>query len=350
MYESMANFRSIFGRNPIRSIAKEYYKWKLSDNPYQRGHIYLERKDGIVVGSTTITPKRIAIFGEELLGAEIGDTFTHHDYRRQGIFSRGVTECTEYAISRGIDIIYGAPNSQSLPGYQKKLGYALCPFVKVKIMYKFMHVLAIEEAVSRRLGRHYLSKLFARIYFQYLSFRSRVQESLVQEQEKGFDILPIDRFTMEFEGLWGSPRKDHVFFTVRDKTYLNWRFSTNPDNYMVLLATKGDDYFGCVVTKLSKRREVVVGTICDFVTHQDRLDVFYQLIREAEKRLKEAGAHYLQVRCAENSPYFQALVLSGYIVRGAISGVIIFAGTEVGKQILETNRKWHFTIADSDNI
>ncbi len=361
MCEDLANFRAIFPRNALRSIEKDYYKWKIINNPYQRGFIYLEQKGSKVAGSATITPKKITVLGKKFLGAEIGDTFTHPDCRRQGVFSRGVTKCTEQAISNGINIIYGTPNPLSLAGYQKKLGYPPCPFVKVKHMSKYTHVLPIEKVLSRklsqRLGRPYLSKLISRIYFQYLYYRSRGwHQSRAPRQEKTFDVVPVEQFRTELDGLWGMSRADYVFFTIRNEIYLNWRFLTNPDNYAVLAAIEGDTYLGYVVTKLSSSMEgeYLIGTICDFITHHDRQDVFCQLIREAEKRLNEAGAHCLQVWCAENSPYYQSLVLSGYIseciVRVPVVPVIVYAGTEVGRQILETNGKWHFTMADSDNI
>lgn len=353
MYESMAEFRSLFGPNLFRSTSKEYYKWKLSDNPYLPGHMALEHRNGSIIGSTTITPKRIAAFGNEFLGAELGDAFTSPEYREKGVFSKVVNECTEYAISHGVDIIYATPNQRNptlSTGAEERLGYSLCPFVSVKMMYKYVQAHSLETRFIKKFKSIILSKLLARTYFQYLYFRTHRREIRFQKQDKIYQISLIDRFNGQLDALWGSARKNYVFFTVRDNAYLKWRFFKNPDDYVVFSCTSGEDYIGYMVTKLSRIGGTVVGTICDFATDRDRLEIFYALIRKSEETLKRAGVQYIQTSCAENSPYFQGLINLGYIARGNIPGIIIFTGTEIGKRILETRMKWHFTRADSDTI
>ena len=285
---SMSEFRNIWPEDQLRSISKEYYEWKAVKNPFQQGEIYLERKDDIVIGSTTITPKKISILGEELIAAEIGDTFTHPDYQRQGVFSKGVNECTKLATSKGIEVIYGTPNSQSLPGYQHKLGYPPCPFVKLSSMTKHRwNVISTIKSILKLILRRKVDPFaiyfisFLREKFSRPFFSSN--ESL--KKNKGFDISTIDNFTDELDGYWGKNR--YHFFTIRDNRYLNWRYFENPEEYQALVAKKGGKYLGYLVTKISKDKRT--GAICDFITIDDRLDVFYFLIQEAEKKLFKAG-------------------------------------------------------------
>jgi len=340
----MSFFRESFGLNPFRSTAPEYYKWKISENPSMQGFTHLEMRDGNTAGSATLTPKRLSVMGEELLGTEIGDTFTHIGYRRQGIFTRCVCECTDYAISVGLQVIYGTPNSESLPGYEKKLGYPRCPFANVRKMIKHTSVRSIEKAMSSRLGWHPRPRILARILLWYFSARIKRLE-----ERRSFDIVPVDRFAVGIDGLWGRSRTDYCFFTVRDESYLNWRFFENPDRYEVYAAIEDDRYLGYVATKLFTSEDMVVGTICDFVTSNDRVDVFADLINEVESKFKEWGVEYIQVWCVEGSPYFWHLARSGYLKRAEIP-VIVFASTEIGKQLVQMKGIWHFTMADSDNI
>lgn len=348
---SMSEFRALFGENEYRSTSKEYYEWKIFKNPYQQGKVYLECKEGIIVGSTTITPKKISIWGKELIAAEIGDTFTHPEYRRQGIFSRGVNACTKFAISEGITAIYGTPGPLSLLGYQNKLGYPPCPFTRVSHMTKHRGILLPAIRSIAKLVLHlrlnpnkdlFLSMLKHR-FSRSIYFRSK--ETIRKEP---FDILTVGKFTDEMDGLWGSPR--YLFFTIRDKTYLNWRYFENSDEYQVIVARRGNKYLGYVVTKLSRDKKV--GTICDFITWDDQLGVFYILIQEAEKMLRKAGVYLIQLWCVDSSPYYQPLLDQGYFDHGTSSRhpVIVFSGSDYGKILLETDAKWHFTISDSDNI
>jgi hypothetical protein len=349
VYESMANFRKMFGRNPTRSINKDYYKWKILNNPHGLGHIYLEIKENLVTGSASITPKKLSISGKQLLGAEIGDTFTHPDYRKLGIFSRGVKKCTEYAISVGAHVIYGTPNEQSLPGYQTKLGYPPCPYAKVKYMHKYFRVDPLENAFRKKLARKCLSKLLSHAYFYFLFTLSFIQTKRKTLAPLPLEITPISEFEKEVDGMWGSQREDYVFFTIRDKNYYNWRFISNPDDYILLVAKMNNAFMGCIVLKISECEDYSTGSICDFITYQDRIDVFEHLLSEAERLFRKARVHSIDLLCSINSPYFEPIYRFGYLIKGD-SPIIVYSGTDIGKQIHETNMKWHFTLADSDSI
>ena len=87
--------------------------------------------------------------------------------------------------------------------------------------------------------------------------------------------MQIDRFSNEVDPLWGKPR--YSFFVYRDKEYLNWRYFDNPDTFIVLAAVKDHDYLGYIALKLSNDKRT--GILCDFVTMDDRSDVFLCLVR-----------------------------------------------------------------------
>ena len=109
-------------------------------------------------------------------------------------------------------------------------------------------------------------------------------------------ILPsctIDRFSNEVDPLWGKPR--YSFFVYRDKQYLNWRYFDNPDTFIVLAAVKGHDCLGYIALKMSNDKRT--GILCDFVTMDDRSDVFLCLVDESENILRQHGAENIQLRC-----------------------------------------------------
>lgn len=338
---SMSEFRALFGKNPVRSTTEGYYEWKIINNPYRYGKIYLEYKDNIIVGSTTITPKKISIFNEEILAAEIGDTFTHPLYRRQGIFSRGVNACTNFAVSSGVKLIYGTPNLESLPGYEKNLGYAQCRFIHLRYLIKHLRFLPIIKT--------YAANYFSRRNEKPLKFSYAEQhKNFPPDFKQSLNILTVNNIEDEIDGLWGNPR--YIFFTVRDKTYLNWRYSMNPDEYQILLAKGKGDYWGYLVLKLSQDGKR--GIICDYITFNDQMDVFHMLIKRAEQIFKEAGVDFIQVQCAFCSPYYHTLANYAYHDQGATyqQPIIIYSKSDCGKTLLSTDARWHFTASDADNI
>jgi len=347
---SISNFRKIFGENLFRSTSEEYYDWKIFRNPYHKGKIFLERKEGMVVGSFTITPKKISIHGKELLAAETGDAFTHSQFRRRGISTKLRISSTKFALNEGIQVVYGIPNSQSL-SVNKKTDRLPCPFVRLSLMTKPLRILRtiVISIIKLLLGR----KLDVPISFLFAMLKQKLYSSIFSRSKgnatnKSFSIFTLDKFTDEIDGLWGSPR--YIFFTIRDKTYLNWRYCENPDEYQIIVAKSGNEYLGYVVTKISKNGKAAL--ICDFITVDDRLDVFNALIQKAEEMIEKAGVHWIQLWCVDSSPYHQALLSQAYYDRGLAfrQPVVVFSGTDYGKTLLEEDGKWHFTLADSDNI
>jgi hypothetical protein len=185
--------------------------------------------------------------------------------------------------------------------------------------------------------------------FLSAQFRGMFLSSKYDGRQNSYDILTVDRFEDEIDGLWGHPR--YIFCTVRDKAYLNWRYHSNPDNYRILVAKEGGDYWGYLVTKLSKDGKR--GFICDYITRDDRMDVFHTLVQRAEKMLiDDAGVDLIGIQCVFGSPYYQALIDHAYYDLGPASQqpVIVFARSDYGKLLLETDARWHFTLSDSDNI
>lgn len=107
----------------------DYFKWKLGDsNPAGRGFMTVAMHDGAIVGVTSVTRKRFWSVDSEIAVDEIGDTYSHPDYRRdshasephsttsdmdayvnRSIFGRLVTETRERAKKAGISLIYRTP-------------------------------------------------------------------------------------------------------------------------------------------------------------------------------------------------------------------------------------------------
>ena len=100
-----------------------FFQWKIIDNYVKQGIINLIKDGNRIVSTTSITPKLLIYKGDFVNAAEIGDTFTHYDYLRQGMFAVLVNQSRQDAENLGINFVYGTPNDLSLPGYQKKANF-----------------------------------------------------------------------------------------------------------------------------------------------------------------------------------------------------------------------------------
>lgn len=349
--EEMARFRSLFPENRNRTISQAYYEWKISRNPYGAGRIHLEKREDLVVGSATLTPKPLWVHGKAVPGAEIGDTFTHPDYRRQGIFTAGVKACLQAAGQRGLQVVYGTPNSQSLPGYEKNLDFFQMKSVRLRCFTKIC-----------RPGMLLLKCLIKICLFQNLSGQRKCLRQLRRQMKtvcptvsswpegtmREWEVVRLEELDEPIDGLWGDPRFD--FFVIRDQTYIRWRYLQNPDPYTVFAARKSQQYLGYLVVKYSKDGRT--GFVCDFITRNDDPAVFRDLLIHAEKEMRRKKVFFIQIYCPSASPYAKVLRQSGYWedLSEPDKPIILYSGTDTGRRLLEGHANSHFTLADCDNI
>jgi len=346
----MAIHRAQFPENPIRSISEEYYAWKVYNNPVMAGDIHLEMRDGRTAGSAVVMPRKVANMDDIVLAAETADTFTVSEYRGQGINTKILGNAIDWAISHGMHLVYGPPNKANY-GTHIRLGYKTCEYINWASLTKSLNPLWLASKLTAKiiLGKQ-VQKSFRHLRHlsKGLTTRRHSSHPGQNSRKNDFTIMQIDRFTNEVDPLWGKTR--YSFFIYRDKEYLNWRYFDNPDKFIVLAAFKGQDCLGYSALKLSNDKRT--GILCDFVTMNDRSDIFLALIRESERILKHNGAEHIQLRCITDSPYYHDLMALGYYNPGPESHhpVFINARTETGKRILENPGRWHFTYGDTDEV
>jgi len=346
----MATHRAQFPANPIRSINQEYYEWKVYKNPVMAGDIFLEMKDGSSVGSAVIMPRKVAILDDIALASETADTFTVPEYRGQGINTKILGVAIDWAISHGMHLVYGPPNKANY-GTHIRLGYKTCDYISWAQLTKDLNPMRLAiKLIAKIILRKQIKKSvrYLKHLFKMLKVQRQVQQFGQDQNTNSFTIKRIDRFHHEIDPFWGKPR--YSFFIYRDEQYLNWRYFEHPDTFTVLAAIKGEEYLGYIALKLSNDKQT--GILCDFVTVDDRLDVFLGLVCESEKVLKQKGAKRITLRCVADSTYYDALSASGYYDPGReiYNPIFIYAKTEIGKRVLENPGRWHFTFGDTDEV
>lgn len=327
-----------------RSCEPEYYRWKILKNPLQQGIFHVAEDNGKVVGMTTVTPKRLRIFGRSVLGAEIGDTFTHPDYQRQGIFSTLVNLSRGEALQKGMAFIYGTPNDNSLPGYEKKLDFLQIPSPRVHSLVRPLNIKAVLKA---RFSSSILANGLAPLVAVFFGLRYKLRPSGMDRE--GIQFEEIDSFPGSVGVLWETVCSKYDWILERGKTYLDWRFIANPDSYGVLSARDSRNMLGYLVTKLGRWRDLRVGYLADFLTIENEPQVFEGLIYQAVEDFVKANADMVACWCVADSFYDRILRAKGFRVHEIVP-IICYRKTDIGTEVLTRNARWHFTMSDSDNI
>ena len=345
-YDDIHKLRSSFDKqNTVtnrRSYNHEYYSWKLRMNPFGKGVCNIVEADGQTVGMATVTPKKMTLPNNTETAVEIGDTFTHSNYQRKGIFSKVVNSVRDQAQKNEMNFIYGTPNSNSLPGYLKKLNFDIIESANIS---NFVFPININNILRVKIK----SKVFSYIIniltspiikiIRYFN-KSKIDSSYVIEE--------VSLFSNDINKVWLHEKHKYDCAIDRNDEYLNWRFVDNPDKYNIFIAKKNDSICGYVVLKSGFWSGLKVGYIADILTIDDGShDVFDALLEHSIDYYKKMNfdmiSSWIQLGC-----YSQRLSKSGFYKYKPVP--IICFRNHLGLDIIKSNYSWYFTISDSDNI
>lgn len=134
----------------------------------------------------------------------------------------------------------------------------------------------------------------------------------------------------------------------RSMKYLDWRFIKNPDNYSIWLAQDNQETLGYIVLKFGIWKNLKIGYIVDFLTDEDRPEVFTKLLLHALSLFRKAQVSMVSAWAVKDSFYYNIMKPFGFHRYNKIA--LVCYPNEIGKHLATQQLKWHFTMADSDNI
>ncbi|MFL5811873.1 MAG: GNAT family N-acetyltransferase [Flavisolibacter sp.] len=83
------------------------------------GFLAIHNATDTVAAFYGVFPVTVLISGKEVLAAQSGDTMTHKDHQRKGLFTRLVRLTFDTCTERGILLAFGLPNANSYHGAKK---------------------------------------------------------------------------------------------------------------------------------------------------------------------------------------------------------------------------------------
>jgi hypothetical protein len=319
-----------------------YFYWKIADNYIQPGIINLIKDGDRIASTTSVTPKSLVFQGKTINVAEIGDTYTHPDYWRQGMFSLLINQTRQDAVKKGINFIYGTPNKLSLPGYQKKANFDIVHNLTVRSL---VFPVDIRSNVKKRsnwlianiIGS--MSSIFTFIYFSIKNIFCYADKLIIAEE---INNIPID--WIEF---WNNASKEYEFIINRNTEAMTWRYLRNPNKYKIISLRNKGNLIGYLIYRIVYGDNSKHITIADFLTLPGEENALYAGINYIIKLAYEINVNQVWLWCVDNSNYYKIFKKTGFLSRGLVP--IICYQNDFAKK-LSTLNSWHFTIGDSDNI
>ncbi|MEQ8691625.1 MAG: GNAT family N-acetyltransferase [Pseudomonadales bacterium] len=196
--------------------------------------------DGTFAAYYALYPVRMRVGGQEIIAAQSGDTMTHPEHRKRGLFLKLAEHTYTLAAEEGVQLVYGFPNANSLPGFQKHLNWTFLPPMR-----------KLEMSLPGSEIKHRVVKLFS-------PNGERVRKRL-HPFEVPFDGLVFDRFA------------DGV---IKDADYLAYKAATSNS----IVVTHGPLTIWCV-----PGRRLDIGAFIENhpLTLQKLRDAFHDFMRDA---------------------------------------------------------------------
>ena len=341
-FPNVADFRKSFDQDPSVasfrvSTAFEYHRWRMMDNPKGRGEMSLAVDGGKIVGTASITPKRMVVSGQAVAAAETGETHTDSDYQRQGIFTKLVSMNLQRAKDRGIQLIYGTLNQNSLPGYEGRLGFRQVASVR---LINTIRPLRIRRSLKARFESRVLSLVATPAVSTYFRLRFPLLRPLGAVTR--YDSLPAEVSDFCKEALLAFD-----LYLVRDRQYLSWRYDQNPDDYRIYVLRDDGRVTGYLVAKPGMWGALRAGYIADYLTYTHDMQAFSSLLSAAIRDFLEDGIDLVSCWVNKHSPFYSEVKRRRFTDFRYVP--IICLEEELGQTVLEKPYRWHFTMADSDN-
>ena len=317
-----------------------YFHWKIVANYLHPGKINLVKDNNRIASTTSITPKSLIFKNSDVAAAEIGDTYTHPDYWRQGMFSLLINQSRKDAEDSDVKFIYGTPNKLSLPGYQKKANFDIIKNLNVKSL---VFPINIEHKIIKKshwiFGRiiGYLSTL---IFF--LIFKIKTQFFY----DRNISIKEISEIPDDWGEFWLKASKSFDFIINRNKDAIKWRYFENPNKYHIIKLSK-KKLIGYMVYRINFNESLNRVKIADYLTLPGEEKALKVGLKHILDKAFKTGANQVDLWGVNGSAFSKIFREIGFLIRGDIP-VICYKNSFSEK--VDNCNSWHFTIGDSDNI
>jgi GNAT superfamily N-acetyltransferase len=337
---AISSFISTFEDRNRRTLVPEYYLWKVNRNPAGRCLLALAMDGENIVGTASITKKRVMFRNHIVEAAEIGDTFTDSDYQRQGIFVSLVNAAVEQAFASGVRLIYGTPNSNSLPGYEKK-----CEFARKADINLFLWVLPLRPfTVARQKSGSILAGLS-----KVAGFLTEQPVRLAGRWLLGRSAQSPLEFDRTFDDLSAVLEENYSFMLTKRSEDLSYRLVDNPDadRYGLIVQRDGlGELEAAIVYKDTSQSGLNVFFVADWFgsTRQAMRRVWRKALALAFEVKYDMVALWAQRSGAGIAPMLPIIPFP--VARKEI----IFCKRDLGSDVLKDSGPWLFSILDSDNI
>ena len=287
----------------------DHWRWKYLDNPGGGNAITLAISSGKLIGVQHCFMKLIKIGDEDIICRYSGDQCVHPDFRRMGVATKLEDSNREMSGICGDQYAYYVTsNPYMIKSYERRrprFPHDVLNLVRIQDIDKQLQAMPMKNPGFMKLG--------------YLTMKSinRIKNifNIHLSHKRDFLIREIKEFDERVNPFWEEVSRHYNYITVRNKDYLNWRYSDpRAGNNIILQAERDDQILGFCVLAIKRQLEnYPIGYFLDLLTLPDSLNVAEALIEDAVDYLTNNGVNIICCQTIDNHPHESLLTRQGFV-------------------------------------
>jgi hypothetical protein len=334
-----AGIARLFERAFGKSISVEHWMWKLRPRPPPFENVWIGCSNGQPVFQYAGMPIRFKL-GHEVVPAVVSvDTMTAPEFRRRGLLTRAAGEAYAAWRERGAAFVIGLPN-ENWGSRARALGWL--PLFPLQWL---IRPLRPEVVLRRRLGWEVLARLEFLGTLWNAAFDRRLRPSPDVQVEAAAEV------GREFDEIWDGARGGADFCTVRDRSWVDWRFFACPSrSYKVAVARRRRIPCGYVCQAVMGSGLRTSAYLADLQCARSDLQARDALLAYAIAEARRGGAASLHALAVPGSAEFSALRRLGFFPRREFRVEIVPLRAGLPLDRLRDPARWHLTGSDFDVV
>ncbi len=326
-------------------FAEALWQWKFESGSVRPAQTFVVDNEKEVVGLRTFIIERLKVMDRVLIAGLGVEVMVHPDFRRFRIASLMASEGFELMQQKDVPVLLGFPNEVAYKVYSKTRPH-WGPVCVIPLLVKPLN---FENIISHYVHNRFLkpvAKTIARGAWKLIS-----PERISRESET--NIEEVQGFDPRFDTLWEEACRTYDIGLVRDKAFLEWRFSKPQAQYSLFVATRNGKLCGYMVLKNDEMFNLRLGLILDLLTLPGDSSAG-ALVGHAVAHFREQKMDAVGCLMLRHSPYCKTLHQAGFMaIPNKVSPKRFYFGVQVKPDVVSSAviynpRRWFLTFADID--
>jgi GNAT superfamily N-acetyltransferase len=319
-----------------------YWRWKFFENPLHENASFVALCGERLIGFAGAVPYRLKYGDRVIKAGHLVDLMVDPEWRGKNVFSL-IMRMMVARIIQSMDVMYGFTNEKSREIFERFYDIAYeTPRIDRPVRTEHLARKVIPLAV--------LSRWMGNAGDSVLRLLVRLHSST---RSKGIYIQSVDRFDSGVDALWEDVSTGFEIAAVRDRAYLNWRYSDHPIYKYKMFTAEGDpgSLLGFVVLRCHHFPDAgPIGLVVDFLVRPDRADAARALLAHSIQHFQTQGVTGVTGWMFPHSPWKRVFERSLFFPRK--SKVIVLTTSfadNVDRNRLKDLRQWYITMGDRDS-